>query len=257
MHLKSGIQAALGLAVLALGGTAMAQTTNLNQTTGDVFLNIVDTTNNTSFVFDTGLSQASFSGTGSYSYNLGSNSTYEQFVAAEGGSDVVDYSVLSATGGGTTGTQILFTTNAALPTGRTATNVTTAEAAINGFMLGAALPANNQATTPVTGYAILNSSYTYGAALTEGVVSAQLLNNSTAPYADNAAVGTALNFYDTSVSAGRSGTYNGVSAEAGTWKLSSAGLLTYGAAVPLPTPLLLLLSGLGFMGVVARRNRTA
>jgi hypothetical protein len=257
MHLKSGIRAALGLAALVLGGTAMAQTTNLTQTTGDVFVNIVDTTNNTSFVFDTGLTQASFSGTGSYSYTLTGNSTYQQFVSAEGGSDVVNYSVISATGGGTTGTQVLFTTNSAVPT-LTAGNVTTAESAINGFMLGAADSANNSATTALVGSALLGGAYSWGAALTEGVVSTQLIGNSTAPYGDNAAIGTALNFYDASVGAGRSGTVNPTIEEAGTWTLS-AGVLTYSAvsAVPLPTPILLLLSGLGFMGVVARRNKTA
>ena len=94
----------------------------------------------------------------------------------------------------------------------------------------------------------------------EGVISKQLLNNGVASanntYADDAAIGTALAFYQDAAS--RSVIANGV-AFAGTWDLTSAGTLTYGgvSAVPLPTPLLLLLSGLGLMGVVARRSKTA
>jgi len=65
--------------------------------TGDLFLNIVDTNNNTSYFFDTGVSQASFSGTGSYSFNIASDPNYTAFEAGIAASDTVDYSVLSAT----------------------------------------------------------------------------------------------------------------------------------------------------------------
>src|SRR5882762_4621556 len=86
-----------GAIALALGGTAFANTSADGVATGDLFLNIVDTNNNTSYFFDTGVSQASFSGTGSYSFNIASDPNYTAFEAGIAASDTVDYSVLSAT----------------------------------------------------------------------------------------------------------------------------------------------------------------
>jgi hypothetical protein len=257
MQLKSAIAAAIGVAALAIGGTAMAQT-NLDAVAGDVFLNIVDTNNNTSFLYDTGITQAQFgSGTGSYSLGLSGNSTYQQFVTAAGGSLTgagIDYSVYSVTNN-SSGPVILFTSNSPLAgTAANANTVAQATAALTGFLPGA--NANNTATTPLPGSAILGVNNYFGQGSVEGVLQTNLLASGGT---DNAAIGTALTFYDTSAGAGRIATYNGVTTEPSTWNLSSAGLLTYNtvSAVPLPTPLLLLLSGLGFMGVVARRNKAA
>jgi hypothetical protein len=256
MQLKSAIAAAIGVAALAIGGTAMAQT-NLDAVAGDVFLNIVNTTTQTSFLYDTGITQAEFgSGNGSYSLGLSGNSTYQQFVTAAGGSltgSNIDYSVFSVTNN-SSGPVILFSSNSPLSSNANATTVAQAAGDLGGFLTGA--NANNTATTPLAGSAILGTAFYFGAGGTEGAVEAALLASAGS---DNAAVGTPLAFYNTSAGSGRVATYNGVTAEPYTWNLSSAGLLTYNtvSAVPLPTPLLLLLSGLGFMGVVARRNKAA
>jgi hypothetical protein len=258
MQLKTAIRAAIGVAALAVCGTAMAQT-NLNDTTGDVFLNIVNTSNNTSFLYDTDLTQAQFSSTGNYSFTL-SGATYSQFLAAAGGSlasSNIDYSVYSATSAGGTGggPEILFSTNSALNSAAGAFEVTKAEGELSAFLQGA--NANNSATTPVAGTAILAGLSSFNTPTTEAAIQNLLL---TVGGVDSAAAGTALNFFETSNTGGRTQNYNGVTQEANTWTLSTAGVLTYGSAttpVPLPTPLLLMLSGLGFMGVVARRSKAA
>ena len=259
MQLKSAIAAAIGVAALAIGGTAMAQT-NIDTVAGDVFLNIVNTSNNTSFLYDTGVTQAQFgSGTGNYSIGLSGNSTYQQFVTAAGGSltgSNIDYSVYSVTNN-SSGPVILFTSNSPLAgSAANANTVAQATSALTTFLSGANGSAGNTATTPLAGSAILATANFFGQGNYEGVLGSNLL---AAGGTDSAAVGTALDFYSTSAGSGRVATYNGVTTEPSTWNLSSAGLLTYGtvSAVPLPTPLLLLLSGLGFMGVVARRNKAA
>ena len=141
--------------------------------------------------------------------------------------------------------------------GQTPGNISGSQVAIATFLGGA-----NSVTSSTLNSAYLTSASTYnfGQTTNEGKISQYLLlsggDQSSGPYADDASIGTALAFYQDAAS--RSVIANGV-AFAGTWDLTSAGALTYGgvSAVPLPTPLLLLLSGLGLMGVVARRGKTA
>jgi hypothetical protein len=238
-----------GAIALALGGTAMAQTTLDGSTTGDVFLNIVDTTNNTSFIFDTGVSQAAFNGSGSYQYNLAADPNYVAFLKS---GDTLDYSVFSAT----KTYAVDFTSSITPPATLTAGNVTSGVTAIANFLIGA-----DSVSSTTTNSALLTGSLEFGTALNEGVISKQLLSNGTVNanggYDTDAAIGTALAFYQDAGT--RSAVTTNAAAFAGTWDLSSAGVLTYsaggGTPVPLPTPMLLLLSGLGFMGVVARRSK--
>jgi hypothetical protein len=67
-----------------------------------------------------------------------------------------------------------------------------------------------------------------------------------------------LAFYSESSNALRSTTTLATLSQfAGTWNLTSAGALSYAvSSVPLPTPLVLLLSGLGLMGVMSRRGKS-
>jgi hypothetical protein len=239
-----------GALALAIGGTAMANTT-LSTSTGDVFVNIVDTSNNTSFLFDTGVTQAAFNGGTTQSFNFASDPNYTAFLAAEGGSDNVDYSVFSATTG--TIQTVFFTSSVSIPgqTGSSGTAITGAISAIGGFLVGA-----NSITSSTANSVNLASTYEFGTALNEGKIATGLLNTPNTPYGDNAALGTAMAFYDDA--AGRSGVSTYGAVFAGTWDVSG-GVATYTttSAVPLPTPLVLLLSGLGLMGVVTRRHKAA
>jgi hypothetical protein len=244
------------VAVLAIGNTAMANTSLDGTTTGDVFVNVVDTTNNTSFLFDTGVAQSSFNGGSTYSFNFASDPNYTAFLAAQGKTDNVDYSVFSATGGAGSET-VFFTSSIAVPS-RTSGNMATAQTTIGGttgFLANA-----NTITSTTTNSVDLSGTFEFGTALQEGVLSNQLLNsglpNAAGGYADDAALGTALAFYEDAATRSGGVTING-QAFAGTWDVSG-GVATYSAAsaVPLPTPVLLLLSGLGLMGVVTRRSKT-
>jgi hypothetical protein len=257
MHADLHLKLIAGAVALAIGGTAMANTNLDGTSVGDVFINIVDTTNNTSFLFDTGVSQAAFNGSTSQTFNFASDPNYVAFLAAEGGSDNVDYSVFSATKSSTQ--TVYFTSSVPVPaqTGQSGTNIGGAVGGIGAF-LGTANSITSATTTSVN----LSGINEFGTALNEGNIATLLLNNpnvtATGGYVDDAALGTALAFYEDAASRSGVSTY-GV-AFAGTWDVSG-GIATYTvgntAPVPLPTPLLLMLSGLGLMGVVARRNKTA
>ena len=262
MSVSFRLKALAGAVALVLGGSAMANTSIDSTTTGDVFVNVVDNTNNTSFLYDTGISQASINGgtTTSYSQSLASDTNYQSFVKAEGSGDSVDYSVISATKATPTAT-VDFSSNAS-PSAVKGIGVSNAQVGVTSFLTQA-----NLATSSSSNSAYLNNgSNSWGTALSEGFTSTSLgLTLNGADTADNASIGTALAFYSETSSTLRS-TLNDakLTTLAGTWDLTSNGTLTYTVAggggtpaptVPLPTPLLLLLSGLGVMGVVARRNK--
>jgi hypothetical protein len=258
MSANFGFKVLTGAIALAIGGTAMANTTLDGTSTGDVFINVVDTTNGTSFVYDTGVSQATFSGSANYSGGFGSDPNYAAFKAAEGSTDNLDFSVFSATKPTSASEVVYFSSSITAPTTQNSTNIAGGAANIGNFLIGA-----NSISSSTTKSALLTGTYEFGVPLTEGVISAALLNSPTANaaggYATDGALGTSLSFYEDAASRTGGVTTNAL-AQAGTWTVNASGAYSYNgggtvSSVPLPTPIVLLLSGLGLMGVVSRRTK--
>ncbi|MGD0489904.1 MAG: hypothetical protein ABSC32_00035 [Steroidobacteraceae bacterium] len=261
MRIKTGLSVLAGAVALACSGGAFAQTTTNATSAGTVILNIVDQTNGTSFVFDTGLSVNSFADPTSYSLNIANDpassavsAAYAAFVAGEGSGDTLDYSVVGAAEPGAAGVYATTLTTAVSKPTTIAGNKGSDAAAQIGTFLGQVNNPLGSATYNGTS-AIAIATWNNGGY--EGNLQADLGGIS-----DNAALNTSLAFYAVTTT-NQAGLRNGasVSTFTGSWDLTSAGLLTYTepgggtSPVPLPTPLLLMLSGLGLMGLVARRGQ--
>jgi|HubBroStandDraft_1064217.scaffolds.fasta_scaffold02671_10 hypothetical protein len=250
MRIKNGLAVLAGAVALACAGAASAQTSA--GPNGTIFINIVDTTSGTSFLFDTGLLVSSFADPTSYSVNLATNSAssaaYAAFVASEGGSDTIDYSVVGNYAP-TSGTPLDLTlvTAASTPTPPNGAHGVQAAGQIQAFLGTNSNPAGGATFFASSVTTQWNSTFEPGLATALGNVS------------DNALVGSTIGFYAITTTGNSNKGGVSVSPFASSWDLSSAGVLTYssGSPVPLPTPLLLMLSGLGLLGLVGRRKQVA
>jgi hypothetical protein len=259
MSLNLGTKVLAGAIAMAIGAAAMANTNLDGTTTGDVFLNIVDMSNSTSFLYDTGISQANFTSSTTFTpVNLASDPNYQAFIAAAG-TATLDYSVTSATNNGSTKANefTVDTTGSIVPASQDILrgNLGGAEVAVSQF-----LTLTNGVTSTTTNSVFLSGQGTngepafWGQGLAEGEVSLNLFSQPNAPFADNAAPGTPATFYQVSVNGGVT-TLGAFDLNGSVLSFSAANAGTGPSPVPLPTPLLLLLSGLGLMGVVARRGK--
>jgi len=171
-------------------------------------------------------------------------------VAAQAAGDNLAFSVVGATSSGTN--RNIFFTAVADPVAKGGTVISQAENAIE------AITGNVNQVTPNASSvsAFVNLGATAAAGWATSGSEAQLNNN--LKITDSAAPGTSLAFYSEVTNASNSALTKGtVTKFAGTWSFSG-GTLSYNvSSVPLPAPVLLLLSGLGLMGVVARRGKSA
>jgi hypothetical protein len=248
---KSAFKILVGAVATAIAGTAMANTTLNTTTTGDLFLNIENTANNTSYLFDTGVTQAQFSTDGSYSFNLSGDTALTGFLATDPGTNNSNfqYSVVSATQTGTfpaVDDTVFITGNSIVtPVSSPSTN-NQAVAPIHSFLVNA-----NSVATTSTNSVVLATGSDWGQGLTEGVVSNQIYNVTLPPYGDESSLNTAMAFYGVTSANTTPTTFDH------TWDFTTSNDTLAYNAVPLPTPVLLLLSGLGLMGAVARRAKLA
>jgi hypothetical protein len=259
-----------GAVALAIGGTAAASTT---PTAGDLYLNIVAYSGTsdggnynptTSYLADLGLSVAAFNPATSYTFTLSGDSNLTSAYTTSP-TALLDYSVVGENSSGTGSSKFhLDTTTNVSPTVWSSvvskSNENNAIGVLQGgtSVISSATLTNSFSTGPGTVSSGILSGGGWGAGGVENSWTVNSLNSNTQPGIDSAAEGTALNFYQESA---------GITTYAGTWLLQTvAGVTTLtwnptssggGGSVPLPTPVLLLLSGLGLMGVVARRGKSS
>ncbi len=251
MSVNTGLKLLAGAVALAVSGGAFASTTNAS-TTGTIFLLAYDQTNNTEYVEDTGISAATFTGTSSITpISVASDPNYAAFLAGEASSsDTLVYSVLagytSSSNSKFNGTLFTATGPVAVQAGIDISDSTTQIGTALGQILNPSGGSSYEGTS-ASGTTLWEEQY-------EPKFTGDL--NITSDYAS---LGTSLAFYSTSTVNPKSALIAGtLSTFAGTWDFSN-GTLTYTvqtSAVPLPTPVLLLMSGLGLMGLVARRRQS-
>lgn len=243
------VKALVSMLALAGAGSAFAQV-NASGTTGELILNVYDSTKNAFYTFDTGLNAANFNGaTGNYSFSLSSDANFTSFLSAAG-SDALVYDVVGAKKTGAVGETFFATATSAPASAAANSKLNNALGNLGGFEGGVALEASS-----VQG-SVFVATPNFGDDLSTEQWSQNL------GIQDFGAVGTALSFYTDVLTTGSltsNSTKTTLTALAGTWNFVN-GTLTYTTAtqaVPVPASWGLLLSGLVLMGVVSRRKAGA
>ena len=267
MNLKQTTRIVVGLLALAAAGSAFANTTIADGETGNgsIFLNVVDTTNLTSFVFDTGLHLNAFDGNASQSFNLAADANWQTFITGAG-ADQVQFNVVGINSQGSSNTyNAVFTSNAVTGTqvgrvGSTSNGQLQGVANLNPFISAINLSATSSTRSLFvadTGANANDAAY-FGSNFSMGSGFAPPGASAIKTLQD---VGTAQKFYKIGLNGdgSQSGLKALVTTYAGVWNLAG-GLLSYtvaGGELPLPDSLGLLLAGLALMGVIARRAKSS
>jgi hypothetical protein len=245
---------ALVAGTLAVAGAPAFADMSLDPSAGSIFVNLWDQTNNTSYIFDTGLNESTFTGSNTVNDNLASDPNYQAFVAGVAGgnltttTDTVTYNVVAM------GTNTALTTGSGPPGG----------SVFNSKLLGGLSAGTNvvNGANTVTS-STTNSAYANAVSNPTGTAiwgSSDATWNNDLRLSSDGALGTALNFFSLTFGTG-SHSSNTIKSTLltfpDTWDLTAGGLLTYNvSAVPIPAPLGLRLGGLGLLAIVARRNKS-
>ncbi|MDR3416940.1 MAG: VPLPA-CTERM sorting domain-containing protein [Nevskia sp.] len=250
------LKALVAGAAMIAAGSAFADMSLDSSATGSIFVNLFDSTTNTSFVYDTGLNQNTFDGTNSsVNVNLASDANWVSFVnSVTGGNlttttDSVSYNVVSAS------SNAAFSTSGGTPSG-------VFNSKLNGgvgFGAGVAQAANTiSSSTTNSAYATSTNGNPAGGAVWTNADGSWSSDLKVTP---DASLGTALAFYSETYGSTNHQATNVraiINQFANTWLLDSSGNLTYNAttsSVPVPAPFGLLIAGLALMGIIARRGK--